>query len=221
MAVKVNLAQILGVSPPKTIKFLAVPLGSKVKKGDILAIKKNFWGKVVRVSSQIDGVLETLSQETGELLIREVSDTLPKKKEKTAEPPQVKQPILSKPKASGNVVGGIFGFGHTQAELVYIDGDLEFTKLKPSLVGKAVLSDSISSTASLFKAHALGVKAIIVSGASAELLEEIDQSFEHKKDFVFLVLGDKEEKPAQALKRLVGKEVTIDGEAKEVYAIKK
>jgi hypothetical protein len=227
VVVKVNLAQILGVSPQKTIKFLAVPCGTKVKKGDVIALKKNFWGKETKITSEIDGVLESLSDTTGEILIKEEStdkehEPEPKPKEKITKEATVKKSTLKKSKPKAGVLTGVFGFGKAQAEAVFIDKELEFTKLKSNLADKIILADTTNSVASLFKAHVLGIKAIVVAWIKEELLEEINENFVHKDDFVFLVLTDKkDEKTTETLKKLAGKEIVVDGEAKEVYAIKK
>ena len=45
MLITISLAQILKVKPVKASGFLAVKPGDKIKKGDLIASKKNILGK--------------------------------------------------------------------------------------------------------------------------------------------------------------------------------
>lgn len=67
--IAVNLTRGLKVKPKKVLKFLTTPLGSKVSKGHLLAEKKRFL-RSKKVLSPVDGALESLNEETGELIIR-------------------------------------------------------------------------------------------------------------------------------------------------------
>lgn len=69
MSILIPLAQILKVKPKETIRFLLMPLGTRVKKDDLLARKTGFLGKKIEVRAEVDGKLASLSSETGELLI--------------------------------------------------------------------------------------------------------------------------------------------------------
>jgi len=206
VTVKVSLAQILGVSPQKTVKFLATGLGTEVKKGDILAVRKKILGKEIKVVSEVDGILQSLSSQTGELVILE----------KNKEKPIAK---AAPDKSSGDkIFKGVFGFGQAQGEAVFLNEDLEFTKLKPDLAGKVVIAPSLGSTASLFKACALGIGAIVVGWVSKDTLEQIQENLMSERDFGFLVLQQGQDKKLlENLKKLAGKKIRVEGKKKILY----
>lgn len=192
--VKLNLAQILKIPPQKTIKFLAVPLGTRVKKGEILALKQGLLAKKITVESPADGVLESLSAE-GELLINP--------KEATA----------VKTKISGDKLPGCCGFGSGEGELVFLQGCLEFPKVTKEHRGKIIAAPTICSITALYKASALEVGGIVVGFADENFCQHV-QSI-RKISLGFLILSQKEDKKIiDILVKLNQKRVQVNGENK-------
>jgi hypothetical protein len=124
------------------------------------------------------------------------------------------------PAKSSKFLQGIFGLGRAEGEAIFFDQALEFTQLSPTQADKVVIAHSIGSTASLFKAGALGIKAIVVGWASPNLLEEIKEALGQAQDFGFLVLREGEEKKIiESLKKLAGKKVKVDGEKRKLIKL--
>jgi hypothetical protein len=68
----VNLASKLAVDPANVAATLAHPLGSTVRKGEIVATGRSLFGLVKnQVEAPVDGVLESVSAVTGQLVVRE------------------------------------------------------------------------------------------------------------------------------------------------------
>ena len=68
----VNLAGKLSLEPPRALQALVTPIGSRVARGDVLASARGLFGLVrTNVESPADGVIESVSAVTGQLLLRE------------------------------------------------------------------------------------------------------------------------------------------------------
>ena len=58
----VNGASILGTMPDEIGRYLAVPQGSQLKKGEVMAMRKTFFGMfTARVEAPMDGMIEAVS----------------------------------------------------------------------------------------------------------------------------------------------------------------
>jgi hypothetical protein len=67
-----NLATRLSVDPAKATAALAHPIGTVVKKGEPIAGGKSLFGLIrTTVEAPADGVLESVSNVTGQLILRE------------------------------------------------------------------------------------------------------------------------------------------------------
>ena len=68
----VNLAARLSIDPARVADSLSLPIGSPVKQGEPIASGKSLFGMITNtVESPADGVLESVSQVTGQLIVRE------------------------------------------------------------------------------------------------------------------------------------------------------
>jgi len=66
--IKVDLAKKLGVASKNIFSYLKKFIGEKVKKGEVLALKKGFF-KTKKIKSEWDGVLKEINHHDGFLLI--------------------------------------------------------------------------------------------------------------------------------------------------------
>ena len=231
---KILLAQILGVKPDQTIKFMVVPLGMQVKAGDLIAEKKDDLGKKIEVRADNAGVLESLSSETGELFIHSLAKTLGGLPERSKTPAseaksdKVGTEVASHPKktvshAPGRGVlaatKGVFGFGSGEGELISYPECLDFTRVHHKLAHHVVLAPTISSNASVYKANALEVAGLVIGFVSEAVRQQLEEEISKKVNLAFLVMSDKEEEAEsifEKIKKLEGKKVRIDGEKKEL-----
>ncbi|MEN3046112.1 MAG: hypothetical protein ABDH49_03910 [Candidatus Hydrothermales bacterium] len=68
----VNVAGLLGVSPTELPNFMIKKEGQEVKKDEVIAISKGFFGLFkTEVKSPVDGKIEQISLVTGQVIIRE------------------------------------------------------------------------------------------------------------------------------------------------------
>ncbi|HWY78985.1 MAG TPA: hypothetical protein VNW29_01375 [Candidatus Sulfotelmatobacter sp.] len=72
----VNIIQVLNLTRSQAKKALKKNPGEPVNPGDIIAVKKNFFGKVTAsIASQIFGIILRYERDTGNLVIRTNQDT--------------------------------------------------------------------------------------------------------------------------------------------------
>ena len=171
------------------LKFLVVPLGQEVKRGDVIAVKKGFLG-VKKILSPVEGVLEKLEENTGRLTI-----------EKT-EPVQ-KTFVSSKRK----VINRVLGFGETEGELIF-KKEVTMENLDESIKDKIILCPEISSVGAFFKASALGTRGLIVGMMSKNFFDKLEEATKGRSGMALLVLDAKE--TFEKIKKSVGKKVAID-----------
>lgn len=135
-----NLSTLLSVKPAEVEKYLAVKLGQRIYKDELLAFKSGalFWGKKV-VVAPTDGILDFLNPKTGEVRMT----FLPKKQKL---PSGVYGIVEYIDKIRGQVIirtqvskiYGMFGSGKLR------DGTLQFLGKREDLIGQNVISTRLS-----------------------------------------------------------------------------
>jgi hypothetical protein len=166
----VNVAAQLSLDPANVPAALTRPVGSPVKKGEIIAQGRSLFGLVKNsVPSPADGIIESVSPVSGQLILREppipvevnayvrgvVCDVFP------GEGVQVE--------ARGAFLQGIFGVGgETHGEIAIAasapDEELATAMLKPEHRDRVVVGGSRVSHATLMRAKEIGVAAVVVGG---------------------------------------------------------
>ncbi len=166
----VNLAAKLSSDPAKVATCLTTPIGSPVRKGDIIASVKSMFGLMTTTAeAPCDGVLESISTVTGQLIVREppipveveaylqgvVVDVLPE------------EGVIIE--AQGAFLQGIFGLGgETFGRIVVAvhapDQELMPQDLKVEHRGCVVIGGAYVRYETLQRAREVGVAAIIVGG---------------------------------------------------------
>lgn len=67
----VNIPEHLGVSLKKAGKYIQVNPGDTIEEGDVIAVKKNFFGKIQEeIVSEINGTIIKYERDTGNLIVR-------------------------------------------------------------------------------------------------------------------------------------------------------
>jgi hypothetical protein len=166
----VNVAAQLSLDPATVPAALTKPVGSAVKKGDLIAQGRSLFGLVKNsVTAPATGTIESVSPVSGQLILREppipvevnayvrgvVSEVLP------GEGVQVE--------TRGAFLQGIFGVGgETWGEIAIAASgpDVELTEamLEPGHRGKVVVGGSRVSHATLMRAKELGIAAVVAGG---------------------------------------------------------
>jgi len=166
----VNLASLLGTDPGEVAAKLLKPIGSEVQMGEIIARTSALFGLMKsEAKSPAVGTLETVSDITGQLILREapipvevdaylegtIAEVLPEE-----------GVIVEAPAA---FIQGIFGIGgETHGPLLMAaqnpDDELTADRLTPAMRGKIVVGGSYVNHAVVQEAIRLGIKAIVVGG---------------------------------------------------------
>lgn len=172
----INVAQVFGydVSQRDQIaglkNFLTKPLGSPIKKGEIIAERKSFFGLFkTRVYSPIDGVLDSISDITGVLTVRKP----PEKVEIKAYIPGKVVEVLPEEgvviETPASFIQGIFGVGgerEGQLKMVASDPNEVLTAdlIDDTCQGKIVVGGSLVTADAIKKAEQVGARGIVVGG---------------------------------------------------------
>lgn len=166
----VPLASRLSLEPAKVEAALTRPLGSVVARGETVAESKGLFGLLrTTAASPVDGVIESVSSATGQLIVRE-----------PAIPVEVAAYVRGRVvellpdegvvvEARGAFVQGIFGVGgETSGGLRTLVDDpaepLEPRHLRGELRGRVVVGGSHVSHETLELAREAGVAAVVVGG---------------------------------------------------------
>ncbi|MDD4003663.1 MAG: hypothetical protein PHW69_00480 [Elusimicrobiaceae bacterium] len=175
----VNVANAMGVEPGALKDVLAVKAGDTVAQGAVLAENRPFfkWLKAT-VRSPVSGVVESVSEITGQLLLREP----PRPLELTAfidgEVTEVFDGCGATVSARASYIQGIFGVGgEACGELVVAagssDGELLSEQLTPAHKGKIVVGGGYAGIKTIRRARQLGVAGLVVGAVHDRDLCEI------------------------------------------------
>ena len=174
-----NVAAKLGLDPARVGDSLAIPVGSFVRKGEVLATAKGMFGLFKnQVDSPADGTVETVSSVTGQLLLRE--PPLPVEvnayvRGQVAEVMPGEGVIVE---SRGALIQGIFGvggetFGRIVSATARADEPLGPEHLVSQHRGAVVVGGSHTTHAAVQRARELGVAALVVGGFDDRDLREL------------------------------------------------
>jgi len=162
--------QLLGVAPENLPPFMLKKIGDHVKEGEIIAKYTPFWGLIKRfVKSPTDGVVENVSDITGQVVVREP----PTPVEVNAYIPGKIATVLPQTgvviESYGVYIQGIFGLGgerHGKLTMAVNDPADQLTpdKITPEDKDKILVGGSLVTLDALRKALEIGVKGIIAGG---------------------------------------------------------
>ncbi|MBN1433363.1 hypothetical protein JW921_01295 [Candidatus Fermentibacterales bacterium] len=165
-----NLANRMGLPPADIPEFLLKNPGDPVEQNEPIARSKGFLGLFKStVRSPIEGQLDSYSEITGQVLLRE--PPVPVEidayvKGKVVEVIEDEGVVVE---TRGTFVQGIFGIGgETRGELKVVvdssDQELTADLLDPSCSGKVLVGGCFVSHSTLTRAIGLGVRAVVVGG---------------------------------------------------------
>jgi hypothetical protein len=177
--IPLKLANKLGVMPAMLPQYMKVNPGDPIHKGQILAETKGFLGLFKsKVTSPIDGELESISQHTGQALLREpkiqiqvkafidgvIVDTIPQ------------EGVVIENKSA--YIQGIFGLGNE------ITGEIKVVASSPTQIvdpkqitsehkDKIIVVGAMVNLAAIHKAIEVGVKGIITGGIDDQDIKKL------------------------------------------------
>ncbi len=166
----VNVANSLGVEPEDIAEFMKVKTGGSIKKGEILAEYRSFFGLFKHtVTSPVDGVVEMVSTVTGQVTLREP----PIPVQVDAYIDGIVEEVLPKEgviiKTEGAFIQGIFGVGGETQGVIRVAVDsadevLDENLIKPDDKGKVIVGGSLVTAAAIKKAGEVGARGIVAGG---------------------------------------------------------
>lgn len=211
-----NISGQAGVSPKKVIKILKKNLGDSIEEGDVLAVKKGFFGiGKKKIKSPFTGTLVRFEEDSGNLVI--------KAGHKLESPEVIKAPLegIVKETSQGKIVLTVkkdaiiakLSIGESaRGQLETINKEeVDFDDLPKNAKDKVLLVKKIKRAA-VFKAMAMGTKGIITTTFNEQDFDELRSSV---KEPLFII---SEENYSKALK-FNGKEVYLDSGNKAVILL--
>lgn len=175
----VNVANRMGVSAKEMLEFLKVKQGDTVKAGQVIAENKPFisWFKTT-VESPVTATVETISEVTGQLLLREPPKILALQAYVDGKVVEVYEKFGVTVETEGAFIQGIFGVGgETNGEIAVAvsspDEELLAEDLLDSHKGKIVVGGNHAGWDTIQKAKAIGVSALVVGGIHDKDLKQM------------------------------------------------
>ena len=166
----INVVNQLGVSPEDLKDFMVKGEGDRVEKGEVLAENKPLikWFKS-SVASPIAGMVETISNSTGQVLLREPPRRLDLFSYVDGRVTEVIPGQGARIETTCALIQGIFGVGgETWGPLAMVATRPEETmsagQLTSTHAGKIVIGGAFVEAEALERAKSIGVKGLIVGG---------------------------------------------------------
>ncbi|MCC6012080.1 hypothetical protein LM594_03770 [Candidatus Caldipriscus sp.] len=173
-----NLAGELGIPPSELKNALIVKKGESIKKGQVIARAKVFFGLFkVEATSPIDGYLEDFSEITGQVILRE--NPIPV--EVLAYLDGVVEEVIPREgviiRTVAGLVQGIFGVGGEKIGTlkVAVDSPYEILKsdrINENLKGAIVVGGRTADIEAINKAAEVGIKALVLGSIDDGVLRE-------------------------------------------------
>lgn len=166
----VNLAARLAVDPAKAHETLLKPVGSAVTRGEVMASTRSLFGLIrTHVEAPADGVIESVSSISGQLILREppIPVEVAAYVEGTVAEVIEGEGVLVE--ARGAFLQGIFGVGGETMGPIAVavdapDEALTRERLLPEHRGAVVVGGAYVSYDVLMHARSVGVAAVVVGG---------------------------------------------------------
>ncbi len=166
----VKVSMLLGLEPEDLPRFMKKKVGDTVEKGEQIAFYSALFGLIKKsVESPMDGTIESISEITGQVIIR--GSPIPV--EVDAYIPGTVVEVMPREGAvietNAAFIQGIFGIGgetHGDVHVVVEDNtqELDADLIKPEHKGKVLIGGSLVTLDALKKAAEFGVSAIVSGG---------------------------------------------------------
>ena len=165
-----KVSNILNIDPKDVVESLQVKEGQEVKKGDIIAETSGIFGMFKSsVESPVDGTIESISQSTGRVVVREA----PIPVEVDAYVSGVVDEVVENEgivlKSNAAFIQGIFGIaGEKRGDLLLVSSgpgeELTTDQITADMKGKILIGGSFLSLDAYKKALSVQVAGIVVGG---------------------------------------------------------
>lgn len=177
--VSVNVVNLLGITPQEIHEFMLKKEGEAVKEKEPIAENKPLikWFKTV-VRSPITGTVETVSNITGQVLLRKPPRVVKLMAYIEGTVTKIEEHFGAEIQSTATFIQGIFGIGgETYGELRVVadaPGDvLTADSIVAEHKGKLLVGGSLVEAGALKKALEFGVRGIIAGGINARDIKEL------------------------------------------------
>ncbi len=175
----VNVANRLGVDASELKSYMLKREGDDVKKGEIIAETKSFI-KFFRstVESPITGKIDSISDVTGQVLLREPPRILPLKAYIKGKVIKVEKNFGVEIETEGTFIQGIFGIGGERNGEIRVAVETCDEELLPEHIfesdkGKVIVGGKHAGLETIKRAIKIGVSAIVVGGIHDKDLRQL------------------------------------------------
>ena len=175
----VNVANLLSVSPEESAEYMLKPIGEAVSKDEIIATTKGIFGLFKsQARSPIDGTIESVSDVTGQVILREPPVPIEVKAYTDGTVTETFPNEGVTVETYGTYIQGIFGVGgETIGNLTIVaespSDELSTEQILPEHRDNILVGGSLVTTEAIQKAIQHGVKGIIAGGIDDADLREL------------------------------------------------
>jgi|UniRef100_A0A7V3J9D7 hypothetical protein len=174
----INVAGLLSIPPQEINSVMIKKVNDPVKKGEPIAESKSFFGLFKNtVTSPVDGYIESISNITGQVILREppIPITVNAYIDGTVVEVIPNEGVVVETTAS--FIQGIFGIGgETIGEILVVakspDEELTKEKITPEMKGKILIGGSYVTSEALREAVKCGVKGVVVGAIDDKNLKD-------------------------------------------------
>ena len=175
----VNIANLLNIDAQDIAEVMLVKIGSKIKEGELLAETKGLFGFFKSNSaSPVDSVLESISDVTGQVVLREAPIPVEIDAYMNGKVASVLEEEGVVVTANAVFIQGIFGIGGENRGELRVLVDNRDDELTPEMItvdvkGAVIVSGSFISLEAYKKAISVGAAAVVAGGFNYHDLEDV------------------------------------------------
>jgi hypothetical protein len=166
----VNVAARLSIDPPRVPDALVRPIGATVAAGEVVATGRSLFGLLThKAVAPVDGVIESVSAVTGQLILREAPIPVEVNAYVRGRVVEVlaEEGVVVESEAA--FVQGIFGVGGETHGTVALavgapDAELSADRIDGSCRGRVLIGGAYVSYETLMRARDAGAAAVVVAG---------------------------------------------------------
>ncbi len=174
-----NIVNTLGIVAEDAPHCMTKQIGDEVEANEVIAESSSFFGLMTsRAKAPVAGKIESVSEVTGQVIIRQPPTPLELKAYVDGKVVEILEEEGVIVETRGAFIQGIFGIGgETNAEIMMaVDSPsetLDESTITPEMSGKAIVGGKIVTMPGIKKALENGVKAIIVGGINDTDIKEL------------------------------------------------
>ena len=175
----VNVANLLNVDAQDVPGFMLIDIGKNVSKDDLLAETKGLFGLFKsEVKSPVDGVVESVSSVTGQVVIREAPIPVEVDAYMNGNVSEIMDKEGVVITSNAVFIQGIFGMGGENRGNLRVlvndrEDELNEEMITADMKGSVIVGGSYISLKAFKKAISVGVSAVVVGGFNYHDLKEI------------------------------------------------